>query len=71
MRFSQTCFNSNLFSVGSALGRTCCSGQLDVRGGQISALEKLVGKYVGMVMRYCFGSLCWENSKLLRITLCR
>lgn len=48
------------------------AGMLACTGGQTGALEKLVGNYVGVIMRYCFGSQCsFSDSKLLRFTLCR
>lgn len=40
--------------------------------GQTGALEKLVGNYVGVIMRYCYGSWCsFSDSKPLRFTLCQ
>lgn len=46
------------------------AAMLACTGGQTGALEKLVGNYVGVIMRYCFGSQCsFSDSKLLRFTL--
>lgn len=46
------------------------AGKLACTGGQAGAFKMLVGNYVGVIMRYWFGSQCsFSDSKLLRFTL--